>query len=60
MHVGQTRELNGSVLLEYISKLDFVNNITGNRIMFDSQGNVEGRYEILNYQASGASRKKTI
>ena len=51
--VGQTRELNGSALLEYIAKLDIVNNITGNKIMFDSEGNVEGRYEILNYQASG-------
>ena len=51
--VGQTRELSGSALLEYIAKLDFINNITGNRIVFDSQGNVEGRYEILNYQASG-------
>ena len=51
--VGQTRELNGSALLEYIAKLDFVNNITGNKIVFDSQGNVEGRYEILNYQAYG-------
>ena len=49
--VGQTRELNGSALLEYIAKLDFVNNITGNKIVFDSHGNVEGRYEILNYQA---------
>ena len=52
--VGQTRELNGSALLEYIAKLDFVNNITGNRIVFDSQGNVEGSYEILNYQALGS------
>ena len=51
--VGQVKELNGSVLLGYISELDFVNNITGNRIVFDSQGNVEGRYEILNFQASG-------
>ena len=51
--IGQTRELSGSALLEYIAKLDFVNNITGNRIAFSSQGNVEGRYEILNYQASG-------
>ena len=56
--VGQTRELNGSALLEYIAKLDIVNNITGNRIMFDSQGNVEGRYVILNYQASEPVGKK--
>ena len=56
--VGQTRELNGSALLEYIAKLDIVNNITGNRIVFDSQGNVEGRYVILNYQASEPVGKK--
>ena len=56
--VGQTRELTGSALLEYIAKLDFVNNITGNRIVFDSEGNVEGRYEILNYQASGPVEKR--
>ena len=56
--VGQTRELNGSALLEYIAKLDFVNNVTGNRIIFDSEGNVEGRYEILNYQASGPIGKR--
>ena len=56
--VGQTRELNGSALLEYIAKLDIVNNITGNRIVFDSEGNVEGRYVILNYQASEPVGKK--
>ncbi len=51
--VGQTQQLNGTVLLSYISQLDFVNNVTGNRIIFDSRGNVEGQYEILNYQATG-------
>ena len=56
--VGQTRDLNGSALLEYIAKLDFVNNITGNRIVFDSEGNVEGRYEILNYQRSGPVERR--
>ena len=56
--VGQTRELNGSALLEYIAKLDFVNNITGNKIVFDSQGNVEGKYELLNYQTNGPVEKR--
>ncbi len=51
---GQSRQLTGKSLLQYIHRLDFVNNITGNRIIFDNQGNVEGRYEILNYQANGA------
>ena len=31
--VGQVKKLNGSVLLRYISELDFVNNITGNLIL---------------------------
>ncbi|XP_064387120.1 metabotropic glutamate receptor 3-like isoform X2 [Halichondria panicea] len=53
---GQSQQLTGSVLLQYIRQLDFVNNITGNRIIFDSQGNVEGKYEILNYQANGDIR----
>jgi metabotropic glutamate receptor 2/3/metabotropic glutamate receptor 6/7/8 len=48
---GQTRELNGSALLEYISQVNVKNNITGNNLLFDSQGNVESMYEILNYQA---------
>ena len=47
---GQRRELNGSALLEYISRVDFISP-TGNRILFDNEGNVEGKYEILNYQA---------
>ena len=48
--LNQTRILNGSTLLEYIEKVDFISP-TGNRVVFDKQGNVEGRYEILNYQA---------
>ena len=48
---GQTRELNGSALLEYISQVNAKNNVTGNKLMFDSEGNVESMYEILNYQA---------
>lgn len=49
---GQRRALNGSALLEYISELHFQNVLTGNTILFDNEGNVEARYEILNYQAS--------
>ena len=48
--MNQTRELNGNALLEYIKKVDFISP-TGNRIVFDNQGNVEGKYDILNYQA---------
>ena len=46
---GQRRELNGSALLEYIQRVNFTSP-TGNMVEFDSNGNVEGRYEILNYQ----------
>ena len=51
---GQTRELNGSALLEYIAKVNIVNPITDNNLLFDSRGNVESMYEILNYQARPA------
>ena len=50
--VGQTREFNGSALVKYIAKVDFINNVTCNRIVFDSQKNAKKIYEILNYQAS--------
>ena len=49
--LGQSRELNGSALLEYLMKDNFTS-ITNNDIVFDERGNVHGRYEILNYQAS--------
>ena len=49
--VGQTQALTGTILLDYIRQVDFVNPLTGNRVIFDNEGNVEGRYEILNYQA---------
>ena len=48
--LNQSRSLTGRVLLEYIQQVDF-DSPTGNRVLFDSEGNVEGRYEILNYQA---------
>jgi metabotropic glutamate receptor 2/3/metabotropic glutamate receptor 6/7/8 len=54
---NQTRALNGATLLEYIQRVNF-GSITGNRVLFDSEGNIEGRYEILNYQASDASGRR--
>jgi len=48
---GQRQELNGSTLLQYLRRVDFVNPLTGNRVTFDTLGNAAGRYEILNYQA---------
>ena len=48
---GQRLELKGSVLLHYLSRVDFVNPLTGNRVTFDNLGNAAGRYEILNFQA---------
>lgn len=48
--LGQSRELNGITLLEYIRAVNFTS-ITGNSISFDEFGNVQGVYEILNYQA---------
>ena len=51
--VGQTRELNGSSLLEYVRAVNFTTKLTNNPIQFDENGNVvHRRYEILNYQAS--------
>ena len=48
---GQKRQLNGSALLEYIADGRFYSPLTGNTVQFDSEGNVEGRYAITNYQA---------
>ena len=49
--LGQSRELNGSSLLEYLSKVNFTS-ITENVIAFDESGSVQGSYKILNYQAT--------
>lgn len=54
---NQTRPLTGEVLLEYIQRVDFKSK-TGNRVVFDREGNIEGRYEILNYQASDSSGRR--
>ena len=48
---NQQRELNGNTLLEYIQRVNFTSP-TGNRVTFDSQGNVPGNYDILNYQTT--------
>ena len=49
--LGQTRELNGTSLLEYLDDVNFTS-ITNNSITFDESGSVKGYYEILNYQAT--------
>ena len=51
--LGQSRELNGSSLLEFIDKVNFTS-ITNNSITFDNKtGSVQGSYRILNYQLNG-------
>ena len=49
--LGQSRELNGSSLLEYLSKVNFTSNITDKSVLFDKSGSVQGFYKIQNYQA---------
>ena len=46
---GQKRQLDGSNLLEHIANIDF-DSPTGNRIVFNANGGVEGKYDIINYQ----------
>ena len=46
---GQRRQLDGSNLLEYIANIDF-DSPTGNRIVFNANGAVEGKYDIINFQ----------
>ena len=49
---GQRRQLNGSALLEYIAAVNITSPTDPDgRILFNHLGNVEGKYEILNYQA---------
>ena len=56
--LGQSRQLNGSSLLEYIQNVNFTS-ITGTPIAFDDSGNVKGKYEIVQYQASGSGDDRT-
>ena len=51
---GQSRDLNGASLLEYLGKVNFTSSITKNSITFDRSGSVQGSYKILNYQASSS------
>ena len=47
---GQKRELNGSSLSEYIADVQFHSPLTGNTVQFNSDGHVEGQFDIWNYQ----------
>ena len=47
--LGQTEELSGKILLEYIKNVSFTSP-TGNKVKFDDKGNVEAKYRIWNYQ----------
>ena len=47
---GQLQPLNGEILLQYLQNVHFLNRVTNTTIVFDSNGNVEAQYRILNYQ----------
>ena len=51
--------VNGSSILNSISKISLVNPITSSLLAFDNMGNVQGKYDIYNYQArdSGIGRE---
>ena len=56
---GQTRQLNGSALLEYIAAVNITSPTDPDgRILFNHFGNVEGKYEILNYQVHGVGTSR--
>ena len=56
---GQRRQLNGSALLEYIAAVNITSPTDPDgRILFNRFGNVEGKYEILNYQAHGVGTSR--
>ena len=56
---GQRRQLNGSALLEYIKAVNITSPTDPDgRIIFNDLGNVEGKYEILNYQAHGVNSSR--
>ena len=54
--LGQTEELSGKTLLEYIKNVSFTSP-TGNKIKFDEKGNVEAKYRIWNYQVERDCKK---
>jgi len=45
----QTRELNGSTLLQYVHRVNFTSP-TSARVTFDQEGNAPGSYDIVNHQ----------
>ena len=53
-HGTKTTRLNGKVLLKYLSNVSFISP-TGNEVMFDEFGNVEGNYRFYNYQRKNMS-----
>ena len=53
---GQKRELNGSALHEYIARVHFHSPLTGNTVQFNSDGHVEGQFDIWNYQCRNNCR----
>ena len=50
---GSRDALSGQKILEELKNVSFVSP-TGKKVSFDSNGNVEGLYEILNYQLSNS------
>ena len=46
---GQRKNFDGSTLRDYLQNVSFTSP-TGNVVEFDSNGNIRGSYEILNYQ----------
>ena len=46
---GQRREMNGTVLRQYLQEVNFTSP-SGKHIIFDDFGNPESKYEITNYQ----------
>ena len=46
---GQSNTISGEMLANYLYKVNFTSP-TGNAIQFDESGNVEGKFNILNYQ----------
>ena len=48
---GQKQRFDGPALAEYIRNVSFISP-TGNVIEYDDNGNIEGSYEIVNYQQS--------
>ena len=46
---GQNNTISGEMLANYLYKVNFTSP-TGNAIQFDESGNVEGKFNVLNYQ----------